>query len=289
MTIDIVVLPVAGLGSRFLPVTKVVAKEMLPIVDTPLIQLAVEEAVRAGVKEVVLITNSTKPMIEAHFHRKPALEQIFTDRGNQEAFEAIRHTLPQGVVLHVLFQDEPLGLGHAILCAEDVIQQRPFAVMLPDDLIDGGGAGCLADMIKLYNQDGTFSLAVEDVPLEETNRYGIVKLSQDRIIGLVEKPIPMNAPSTLAVVGRYVLPCEVFQALKTVKPGAGGEIQLTDGIAKILDRFEFRAHRFSGIRYDCGTKLGHLKANLVYALKDPLLALPLLVWITDYLLVLDIL
>jgi len=284
LSIDIVVLPVAGLGSRFLPATKIIPKEMLPIVDIPLIQLAVEEAVRAGIREIALVTSSTKSMIEAHFQPLPVLEQIFTERGNQAAVESIRHTLPQDVVLHIVLQHKPLGLGHAILCAEKIINQRSFAVMLPDDLIDGGGAGCLADMVELYNQEGIFSLAVEEVPLEQTCRYGIVKLSQDRIIDLVEKPTPLAAPSTLAVVGRYVLPSAIFHSLKSVKSGVGGEIQLTDGIAKILEQFEFRAHRFSGTRYDCGNKLGHLKANLVYAFKDPALAAPLRAWIDDHLL-----
>ncbi len=284
MSIDIVVFPVAGLGSRFLPATKVIPKEMLPIVDIPLIQLAVEEAVRAGIREIVLVTNPSKPMIEAHFQPSLILEEIFTSRGNQAAVESIRHTLPHGVMLHIVFQHEALGLGHAILCAEEVVNNRSFAVMLPDDLIDGGSAGCLADMVELHNQEGIFSLAVEDVPLEQTNRYGIVKLSRDRIIDLFEKPTLLNAPSTLAVVGRYVLPNEIFQSLKKISPGVGGEIQLTDGIAAILERFEFRAHRFSGTRYDCGNKLGHLKANLVYAFKDPALAIPLRTWIHDHLL-----
>lgn len=284
MSIDIVVLPVAGLGSRFLPVTKVIPKEMLPIVDIPLIQLAVDEAVRAGVREIVLVTSPLKPMIEAHFNPMPQLEKIFNERGNQAAVEAISHTLPYGVKLHIVLQYESLGLGHAILCAEEIVNHRPFAVMLPDDLIDGGGAGCLADMVELYNHEGIFSLAVEDVPLEQTNRYGIVKLNQERIVSIVEKPSSMTAPSTLAVVGRYVLPSEIFKTLKNVLPGVGGEIQLTDGIAAILEQYEFRAHRFSGIRYDCGNKLGHLQANLVYAFKDPALAVPLRAWMDGHLL-----
>ena len=283
LSIDVVVLPVAGLGSRFLPATKVIPKEMLPIVDIPLIQLAVEEAVRAGVREIILVTSPSKPMIAAHFQPLPDLEQIFSSRGNQAAVEAIRNTLPQGVKLHIVFQYESLGLGHAILCAESIVNNRSFAVMLPDDLIDGGGAGCLADMIELYNQEGIFSLAVEGVPLEQTNQYGIVKLAQDRIVGLVEKPSSLTAPSTLAVVGRYILPSAIFQSLKDVRPGVGGEIQLTDGIATILEHFEFRAHRFSGVRYDCGNKLGQLKANLVYAFKDPALAVPLRAWMDEHL------
>lgn len=284
MSIDIVVLPVAGLGSRFLPATKVIPKEMLPIVDVPLIQLAVDEAVKAGIREIVLVTNPAKPAIEAHFRPSPVLEQVLIKKGNQAALKSIRHTLPEGVILHITYQHESLGLGHAVLCAEEIVGDRPFAVMLPDDLIDGGGAGCLADMLQLYNSTSAYSIAVEDVPRSQTNKYGIVQLKGHRIIAMVEKPDPEDAPSTLAVVGRYVLPSAIFSALKQVQPGIGGETQLTDGIAAILDRFEFRAHYFEGIRYDCGHKLGHLKANMVYAFKDPALAAPLRQWIIEHLL-----
>ncbi len=284
MSIDIVVLPVAGLGSRFLPATKVIPKEMLPIVDIPLIQLAVDEAVKAGVREIVLVTHPEKPTIEAYFRPSPMLEQVLIKKGNQAALESIRNTLPKGVILHITYQHESLGLGHAVLCAEEIVGNRPFAVMLPDDLIDGGGAGCLADMVELYNLTSACSLAVEEVPRAQTNKYGIVQLKGHRIIAMVEKPEPEDAPSTLAVVGRYVLPSAIFSALKQIQPGVGGEIQLTDGIAAILDRFEFLAHHFDGTRYDCGNKLGHLKANMVYAFKDPALAAPLRQWILEHLL-----
>ncbi|MDE2421505.1 MAG: UTP--glucose-1-phosphate uridylyltransferase [Gammaproteobacteria bacterium] len=284
LSIDIVVLPVAGLGSRFLPATKVIPKEMLPIVDIPLIQLAVNEAINAGVREIVLVTNPEKPAIEAYFRPQPVLEQVLIKKGNQAALKSIRDTLPEGVTMHITYQYESLGLGHAVLCAEKIVGDRPFAVMLPDDLIDGGGTGCLADMVQLYNYTSACSLAVEEVPREQTNKYGIVQLKGYNIIAMVEKPDPEEAPSTLAVVGRYVLPSAIFSALKKVQPGVGGEIQLTDGIAAILDHFEFRAHRFEGTRYDCGSKLGHLKANMVYAFKDPALAIPLRQWIVEYLL-----
>lgn len=284
LSIDIVVLPVAGLGSRFLPATKVIPKEMLPIVDIPLIQLAVNEAINAGVREIVLVTNPGKPAIEAYFRPQPALEQVLIKKGNQAALKSIRDTLPEGVTMHITYQYESLGLGHAVLCAEKIVGDRPFAVMLPDDLIDGGGTGCLADMVQLYNYTSACSLAVEEVPREQTHKYGIVQLKGHNIIAMVEKPDPEEAPSTLAVVGRYVLPSAIFSALKQVQPGVGGEIQLTDGIAAILDRFEFRAHRFEGTRYDCGSKLGHLQANMVYAFKDPALATPLRQWIIEYLL-----
>ena len=230
------------------------------------------------------MTNPAKPAIEAHFRPSVELERLLIKKGNQAALESIRHTLPEGVTLHITYQHESLGLGHAVLCAEEIVGNRPFAVMLPDDLIDGGGLGCLADMVELYNSSKVCSLAVEKIPREHTNRYGIVQLKGHRIVAMVEKPEPEDAPSTLAVVGRYVLPNAIFAILKTVKPGFGGEIQLTDGISAILNDFEFRAHTFEGTRYDCGNKLGHLKANMAYAFKDPALAEPLRHWLHTHLL-----
>lgn len=284
MTIDVVVLPVAGLGSRFLPATKAVPKEMLPIVDVPLVQLAVEEAHRAGIHHVVLVTSSSKRAIEDHFDRSWELENMLASRGKQALLAQVRAVLPAGMTVSVVRQPQALGLGHAVLCARDAVGDRPFAVMLPDDLIDGPDAGCLADMVSLYRETGACSLAVEEVAREHTDRYGVVSLQGERIRGLVEKPAPADAPSTLAVVGRYVLPNEVFAALESVKPGAGGEIQLTDGIAALLDTVEFRPHRFRGARYDCGNKLGHLQANLAYAFKDPSLAASLRTWMQEKLL-----
>jgi UTP--glucose-1-phosphate uridylyltransferase len=254
---------------------------MLPIVDVPLIQLAVEEAVRAGVREIVLVTSPVKPSIEAHFREAVELEALLTLKGNQIGLDAVRSTLPSGVKFHVVFQHEALGLGHAVLCAKEFVGNRPFAVMLPDDLIDSHGAGCLADMVDIYNQDGAFSLAVENVAIEHTNRYGIVTLEQDRIVGLIEKPESDVAPSTLAVVGRYVLPPEIFAVLTDIESGAGGEIQLTDGIAKLLQTHIFHVHRLNGIRYDCGSKLGHLQANIAFAFKDPVLSKSLHSWLND--------
>lgn len=280
LSVEIVVLPVAGLGSRFLPATKITPKEMLPIVDVPLIQLAVEEAVRAGIREIVLITSPVKPSIEAHFREAIELESLLALKGNQAGLDAVRSTLPDGIDFHVVFQHEALGLGHAVLCAKEIVGDRPFAVMLPDDLIDSDGNGCLSEMIDIHTRIGAFSLAVENVASEHTNRYGIVTLEGERIIGLVEKPNPAEAPSTLAVVGRYVLPPEVFGALENINAGAGGEIQLTDGISKLLKTNIFHFHRINGIRYDCGNKLGHLQANLAYAFKDPVLAEQLEKWLT---------
>ncbi|MDI1300857.1 MAG: UTP--glucose-1-phosphate uridylyltransferase [bacterium] len=284
MTIDVVVLPVAGLGSRFLPATKVIPKEMLPIVDVPLIQLAVHEAARAGVRQVVLVTSGSKRAIEDHFDHFWELETQLANRGKHEQLAQVQAVLPEDVSIVVVRQPQPLGLGHAVLCAKDVVGNRPFAVMLPDDLIDGPGAGCLADMVALYESSGACSLAVEEVHRDHTDRYGIVSLLGERISGLVEKPLPAVAPSTLAVVGRYILPPQVFAALQHVQPGSGGEIQLTDGIAALLADIEFRPHRFRGTRYDCGTKLGHLQANLAYAFKDPVLATALLAWMHEHLL-----
>lgn len=283
MTIDVVVLPVAGLGSRFLPATKVIPKEMLPIVDVPLVQLAVEEAARAGIRQVVLVTSAGKRAIEDHFDRSWELEAMLAARGKQALLEQVRAVLPAGMSVAVVRQPQALGLGHAVLCARDVVGARPFAVMLPDDLIDGPGAGCLADMVELHRRTGACSLAVEEVPRDQTDRYGVVSLAGERITGLVEKPAPAQAPSTLAVVGRYVLPPQVFAALEQVAPGAGGEIQLTDGIAALLADIEFRPHRFRGVRYDCGNKLGHLQANLAYAFKDPALAAALRPWLQEHL------
>lgn len=281
MTVDVVVFPVAGLGSRFLPATKAVPKEMLPIVDVPLIQLAVEEAARAGIREVVLVTSGSKRAIEDHFDRSWELENMLASRGKHALLAQVRTVLPPGMSVSVVRQAQALGLGHAVLCAKQVVAGRPFAVVLPDDLIDGPDAGCLADMVALHATTGAFSLAVEEVPREQTASYGVVSLQRERISGLVEKPKPEVAPSTLAVVGRYILPPEVFAALEQVKPGAGGEIQLTDGIAALLADIEFRPHRFRGPRYDCGSKLGHLQANLAYAFKDPALAAPLQAWLRD--------
>lgn len=279
MTVDVVVFPVAGLGSRFLPATKAVPKEMLPIVDVPLIQLAVEEAARAGIREVVLVTSSSKRAIEDHFDRSWELENMLASRGKDVLLAQVRSVLPVGMSVSVVRQAQALGLGHAVLCAKPVVGQRPFAVVLPDDLIDGPEAGCLSDMVALHDSFGAYSLAVEDVPREQTDRYGVVSLAGERISAVVEKPSPALAPSTLAVVGRYILPPQIFAALEQVKPGAGGEIQLTDGIAALLADIEFRPHRFRGTRYDCGSKLGHLQANLAYAFKNPELAAPLRAWL----------
>jgi UTP--glucose-1-phosphate uridylyltransferase len=283
VSIDVVVLPVAGLGSRFLPATKVVPKEMLPIVDVPLVQLAVEEAARAGIRDVVLVTSASKRAIEDHFDRSWELENMLATRGRQELLELVRGVLPAGMRVTAVRQPQALGLGHAVLCARPVVGNRAFAVMLPDDLIDSPAPGCLADMVALHARTGACSLAVEEVPREQTGRYGIVSLAGERITAVVEKPAPAQAPSTLAIVGRYVLPPDIFDVLEHAAPGAGGEIQLTDGIAALLGGHDFRPHRFAGVRYDCGSKLGHLQANMAWAFKDPALAAPLRAWLQQHL------
>ena len=280
--ISSVVLPVAGLGTRFLPATKAIPKEMLPVLDKPLIQLAVEEAAKAGIKQVVLVTSASKRAIEDHFDVNFELEATLEARNKQAMLEAVRTTLPNGMTLAVVRQPKALGLGHAVLCAAPGVGDEPFAVMLPDDFIDDTQNGCLADMVELYNQQHAYSLAVEEVPREKTDKYGVVSLNnQDCITAMVEKPKPEVAPSTLAVVGRYVLPAEIFVALREVTAGAGGEIQLTDGIAALLGKYLFKPHRFKGIRYDCGSKLGYLQANVALGLRDKEVGSSFRAWLSE--------
>lgn len=293
--ISTVVLPVAGLGTRFLPATKSVPKELLPVVDKPLVQYAVEEAFRAGIRHVVLVSSPVKQALERHLQpADPGLLAELEAKNKQDLLVALRSATPEGLTLSVVYQQQALGLGHAVLCAREVLAATPegegqtFAVMLPDDFIDApqGEAGCLADMVALHERTGAWSLAVEEVPREQTDKYGVVSLTQSaaddaaRMVAMVEKPKPADAPSNLAVVGRYVLPGDIFAALAEVKPGAGGEIQLTDGIAALLATHDIRAHRFTGVRYDCGSKLGHMKANMALALRDPQLAGPLKSWLS---------
>lgn len=291
-SLSVVVLPVAGLGTRFLPATKAVPKELLPVVDKPLLQYAVEEAWRAGIRHVVLVNSPRKPGLEKHLlPPDPALVAELASKGKSSLLEALRSASPEGMTVSVVMQPEALGLGHAVLCARDVLERLPggldqsFAVMLPDDFIDAPGQGCLADMAALYRETGAWSLAVEEVPAEQTDRYGVVSLApgSQRLVAMVEKPKPADAPSQLAVVGRYVLPGRLMNTLAQVKPGAGGEIQLTDGIAALLGECDIRAHRFVGTRYDCGSKFGYAQANIALALRDPALAAPLRAWLMSVL------
>lgn len=266
------VFPVAGLGTRFLPATKTVPKEMLPIVDRPLIQYAVDEAVEAGCDTLIFITNRYKHAVADYFDKAYELEQKLENSGKQEQLELIRNVLPRGVRAVFVTQAEALGLGHAVLCAKPIVGDEPFAVLLPDDLIwNRGGAGALKQMADAAEASGASVIAVQDVPREQTGSYGIVATEafsgrQGRISAIVEKPKPEAAPSTLAVVGRYVLSPRIFDLLERTTPGAGGEIQLTDAIASLLGESPVNAYRFKGTRFDCGTHIGLIEATIRYAL-----------------------
>ena len=265
------VFPVAGLGSRFLPATKASPKEMLPIVDKPLIQYAVEEAAAAGITDMIFVTGRNKRAIEDHFDLNPELESALA--GKQELLAIARSVLPTGCRCIYLRQAEPLGLGHAVLCAQPVVGDEPFAVLLADDLIDAQPP-TLARMAKRFETEGCSLLGVEEVPREQTKYYGIIspadpKADLTEIRGIVEKPAPADAPSTRAVVGRYVLTPTIFELLAAAKPGRGGEIQLTDAIAGLLARERVLAMGIGGRRYDCGSKLGYLKATVELGLRHP--------------------
>jgi UTP--glucose-1-phosphate uridylyltransferase len=265
------VFPVAGLGTRFLPATKTVPKEMLPIVDRPLIQYAVDEAVEAGCDTLIFVTNRYKHAVADYFDKAYELEQKLEKSGKAEQLALVRNVLPEGVRAVFVTQAEALGLGHAVLCAKPIVGDEPFAVLLPDDLIWNRGTGALGQMADHAQASGAGVIAVQDVPREQTGSYGIVA-TQDfsartgRIDSIVEKPAPAEAPSTLAVVGRYVLPGSIFRHLEETAPGAGGEIQLTDAIAALLLESRVDAYRFQGTRFDCGTHLGLIEATIRYAL-----------------------
>lgn len=268
------VFPVAGLGTRFLPATKVTAKEMLPIIDKPLMQYATEEAIAAGIREFIFVTGRTKRSIEDHFDSTPELERALEARNKFKELAQVREILPPGVTCIAVRQTAPLGLGHAVLCAKPVIGNEPFAVLLADDLITNDGHGCLSQMTETYAQEACSLVAVEEVPKDETDRYGIVSVSGEtnrlaKVDAIVEKPSPADAPSNLGVVGRYILAPDIFAALEATKPGAGGEIQLTDAIAMLIKESVVKAYRFKGKRYDCGSKLGYLEATVELALQHP--------------------
>jgi UTP--glucose-1-phosphate uridylyltransferase len=265
------VFPVAGLGTRFLPATKTVPKEMLPIIDKPLIQYAVDEAVEAGCETLVFITNRYKHAVADYFDKAYELEQKLERAGKTEQLDLIRNVLPPNVRTVFVTQAEALGLGHAVLCAKAIVGDQPFAVLLPDDLIWNRGTGALKQMADAAEASGTSMIAVQDVPREQTGSYGIVATDpfrnrQGRIHAIVEKPDPDVAPSTLAVVGRYVLSPRIFELLESTRPGAGGEIQLTDAIAELMLREPVNAYRFQGTRFDCGTHIGLIEATIRYAL-----------------------
>ncbi len=274
-----VVFPVAGLGTRFLPATKVVAKEMLPVLDRPLIQYAVDEAVDAGADTLIFVTNRYKHAIADYFDKAYELEAKLEQSGKDGLLALVQGTLPARVRCVFVTQPEALGLGHAVLCARPVVGDEPFGVILPDDLIStGSGPGALRQMSELSaGRGGAGVLAVEEIPPEHSRRYGIVDVEQmeqgaARIRLVVEKPAPEDAPSNLAVVGRYVLPSRIFDLLENTRPGAGGEIQLTDAIEALLGERSVFAYRFAGMRFDCGNKFGLVQATLAMALEDPSLA-----------------
>jgi UTP--glucose-1-phosphate uridylyltransferase len=267
------VLPVAGMGTRVLPATKVLPKELLPVVDKPLIQYAVEEAAEAGITEIVLVTARGKEMLADHFDRNAELERSLEAKGKAELLDIARSTCPRGVTITTVRQPAPLGLGHAVLCARPVVGDEPFAVLLPDDLILGR-PGCLKQLVDVWHATRGHVIAVENVPADQVDRYGILDVVEEkgrlaRARGMVEKPRPSEAPSTLSVIGRYVLDPAVFQALERREAGAGGEIQLTDAIARTLDRVTLHGARFVGTRYDCGNKAGYVAAIIDAALAHP--------------------
>jgi UTP--glucose-1-phosphate uridylyltransferase len=267
------VFPVAGLGTRFLPATKASPKEMLPIVDKPLIQYAVEEAIAAGITELIFITGRSKRAIPDHFDKSVELEAMLEAQGRTKLLEQLRSILPKQVSCIYIRQAEALGLGHAVLCAKPAVGNEPFAVILADDLIDGQPP-VLKQMVDVFEKESSSMLGVEDVLPSETASYGIVDAQEIennllQLNSIVEKPEPEHAPSTLAVVGRYILTPGIFDCLQNLKPGRGGEIQLTDGIAALLQKEKVFAYRFKGKRYDCGSKLGYMKANVEFAMRHP--------------------
>jgi UTP--glucose-1-phosphate uridylyltransferase len=267
------VFPVAGRGTRFLPATKASPKEMLPIVDKPLIQYAVDEALAAGAERLIFITGSSKRAIEDHFDTDAELERQLAESGKHELLALVRNVVPSNVTCIFIRQGVPLGLGHAVLCAKPAVGDEPFFVHLADDLIYSE-VPCLKQMSQHFEKHGTSVLGVETVPADQTGSYGIVAIETEksgaqRVTRIVEKPKPADAPSTLAVVGRYILTPAIFAKLERTQRGAGGEIQLTDGIASLLADEPVHVLPFTGIRYDCGSKIGYLRATVEYGLRHP--------------------
>src|SRR3990167_4665394 len=277
MKVTKAIFPVAGLGTRFLPATKANPKEMMPIVDKPLIQYAVEEAIAAGITELIFVTSSSKRAIEDHFDSNYELEATLLERGKQDLLAIVKGILPEGVSCAYIRQNNPKGLGHAVWCARQLVMNEPFAVLLADDLIDGGETPCLKQMVAQYEQTQSSIVAVQKILLSETKKYGVVDVATEETVlaklrGIIEKPDASLAPSRLGVVGRYVLTPAIFDLIEVAHKGAGGEIQLTDAIAALLKQEPIYAYQFTGKRYDCGSKLGYLQATVAYALKHPELA-----------------
>jgi UTP--glucose-1-phosphate uridylyltransferase len=267
------VLPVAGLGTRFLPATKAMPKEMLPVVDRPLIQYAVDEAREAGIEEFCLITGRGKDALIDYFDMAFELETTLRERGKTAALKALAPSSITAGSLVAVRQQEPLGLGHAIWCARAFIGNDPFAILLPDDIVKGK-RGCIGQLVDAYEKTGGNVVAVSEVPIEHTNRYGILDIGHDdgklvEVKGLVEKPDPKDAPSNLSIIGRYVLLPEVLEPLSKLERGAGGEVQLTDAMAKMIGHHPFHGLRYEGIRYDCGDKAGFLEAQIAFSIDHP--------------------
>ena len=269
-----VVFPVAGMGTRFLPATKANPKEMLPVVDKPLIQYVAEEAVAAGIDTFIFITGRNKRSIEDHFDKAYELESELASKQKHTMLNVVQNILPQNVHCIYIRQAEPLGLGHAVLCAKPVIGEEPFAVVLADDLIDHQPQGCLEQMVKIYEKNRCGIIGVQQVKQEETKNYGVISgssIQEDlwRVDTFVEKPEPVDAPSNIAVIGRYIIEPSIFGFLQSIDKGAGGELQLTDALAMQAQSEKILAYQFKGKRYDCGSKLGYLKATVALALKHP--------------------
>ena len=268
-----VVIPVAGHGTRVLPATKSIPKELLPVVDRPLIDYVVREAFEAGIEHVVLVTGRGKGAIEDYFDHAFELEAGLEQKNKTAVLDSVRGTIPAAGALSYTRQQAPLGLGHAVWCARDIVGDEPFAVSLPDVIIDGA-PGALAQMVAEYEKTGGNVIAVEEVPQEETNKYGIVAPKGERsgrifeMLGMVEKPDPAEAPSNLAITGRYILQPEVFALLETTPRGAGGEIQLTDAMDALMKEQPFYAYEYEGVSHDCGSKLGWLQANVAFGLQN---------------------
>ena len=284
--IKTVVFPVAGLGTRFLPATKVVPKEMLPVVDKPLIQYAVEEAVAAGARKLVFVTGRTKGAIEDHFDMAYELETELEKRGKHDLLALVQSVIPEGVECLYVRQREALGLGHAIGCAGSMVNEEAFGIILPDDLIDNGDDPVLGQLVRHHRETGASVISVEEVPREKTSSYGVVDVAgfenrAGRLNGIVEKPEPEKAPSNLAVVGRYVLSSRIFEILEQTPPDHRGEIQITDAIATLLKEQAVDAYQFEGQHFDCGSKLGFLQATVEYGRRHPELGAAFSRWLGD--------
>jgi len=281
------VFPVAGLGTRFLPATKAVPKEMLTVVDKPVIQYAVDEARAAGIEHFIFVTGRNKAVIEDHFDIQYELQDTLEKRGKKQALDILAKYQPAAGATSFTRQQAPLGLGHAVWCAREIVGDEPFALLLPD-MVMKGNPGCLAGMMELFRETGENIIATEEVDWEETHKYGIIERGDDRasgfeITGMVEKPKPGTAPSNLFINGRYILQPEIFDLLEKQKPGAGNEIQLTDAMLKLAETQKFFGHLFTGSTYDCGSREGFVKANLAFAMDDPDLSSALKTEISDLL------